>query len=345
MAGELLRIANRGGGKVDNDRFTLELLETLVNGGKDSQAIIIGEKGKVGMSSSVSAHDTDVTAELESLRQTLKDTQRDLLDKSEKLEAVISERDKLRRMDVIDISGDEPIKHILSVLATEYYDDSTTGMLSPTSHCNEEQKRIIELSSEVERLSLSVDHLTKELDAKSIELETALETNSSLREMLRTTPDIDDETIHCIIQNIISFDNQRIEECDDDDEEEEEEDASSVELQPSSGNYTGAKREELVTFGSVMFSTGKFLVDRHVYGDSVACFETVVEVRRELYGWDDTLVGDALHMEGFSRTKSKLSTNACKKQCIYACSLIYLFSFHIVQWAIMTVPYVYFGTR
>jgi len=345
LAGELLRIANRGGGKVDNDRFTLELLETLVNGGKDSQAIIIGEKGKVGMSSSVSAHDTDVTAELESLRQTLKDTQRDLLDKSEKLEAVISERDKLRRMDVIDISGDEPIKHILSVLATEYDDDSTTGMLSPTSHFNEEQKRIKALSSEVERLSLSVDHLTKELDAKSIELETALETNSSLREMLRTTPDIDDETIHCIIQNIISFDNQRIEECDDDDDDEEEEDASSVELQPSRGNYTGAKREELVTFGSVMFSTGKFLVDRHVYGDSVACFETVVEVRRELYGWDDTLVGDALHMEGFARTKSKLSTNACKKQCIYEFSLIYLFSFHIVQWAIMTVPYVYFGTR
>ena len=305
MAGELLRIAIRGGGKVDNDRFTLELLETLVNGGKDSQAIIIGEKGKVGMSSSVSAHDTDVTAELENLRQTLKDTQRDLLDKSEKLEAVISERDKLRRMDVIDISGDEPIKQILSVLATEYDEDSSTGMLSPTSHFNEEQKRIKELSSEVERLSLSVDHLTKELDAKSIELETALETNSYLREMLRTTPDIDDETIHCIIQNVISFDNQRIEECDDDDEEEEEEDASSVELQPSRGNYTGAKREELVTFGSVMFSTGKFLVDRHVYGDSVACFETVVEVRRELYGWDDTLVGDALHMEGFSRTKSK----------------------------------------
>lgn len=309
LAGELLRISNRGGGKVDNDRFTLELLETLVNGGKDSQAIIIGDKGKVGMSSSASTHDTDVTAELESLRQTLKDTQRDLLDKSEKLKAIISERDKLRRMTVIDISGDEPIKHTLSVLDTDYDDNSTTGMLSPTSHSNEEPKRIKEFSSEVERLSLSVDHLTKELDAKSIELETALETNRSLREMLRTTPDIDDETIRYIILNIISFDNQRIEECDDD--EEEEEDASSVELQHSRGNYNGAKREELVIFGSVMFSTGKFLVDRHVYGDSVACFETVVEVRRELYGWDDTLVGDALHMEGFARTKSKLSLLIC----------------------------------
>ena len=237
LAGELLRISNRGGGKVDNDRFTLELLESLVRGGKDSQAIIIGDKGKVGASLSVSAHDTDITAELESLRRTLKDTQRDLLDKSEKLEAVISERDKLRRMTVIDISGDEPIKHILSVLATEYDDESTTGMLSPTSHFKEEPKRIKELSSEVERLSLSVNRLTKELDSKSIELETALETNRSLRGMLRTTPDIDDDTIHYIIQNIISFDNQRIEECDDDEDAglEEASRNRSVARRPSAG--------------------------------------------------------------------------------------------------------------
>ena len=344
LAGELLRISNRGGGKVDNDRFTLELLESLVRGGKDSQAIIIGDKAKVGASLSVSAHDTDSTAELESLRRTLKDAQRDLLDKSEKLEAVISERDKLRRMTVIDISGDEPIKHILSVLATEYDDESTTGMLSPTSHFKEEPKRIKELSSEVERLSLSVDRLTKELDSKSIELETALETNRSLRGMLRTTPDIDDDTIHYIIQNIISFDNQRIEECDDD----EGEDVSFVELQPVRGNYNSAQREELVTFGSVMFCTGKFLVDRHVYGDSVACFETVVEVRRELYGWDDTLVGDALHMEGFARTKSKLSTSAIRKNkmqlCVKSHSSLF-FSCHALKWVIMTVPYVYFGTH
>jgi len=52
-----------------------------------------------------------------------------------------------------------------------------------------------------------------------------------------------------------------------------------------------------------MFSTGKFLVDRELFEDSIVCFETVLEVRRELYGWDDPLVGDALHMEGFVRSK------------------------------------------
>jgi len=52
-----------------------------------------------------------------------------------------------------------------------------------------------------------------------------------------------------------------------------------------------------------MFSTGKFLVDREQFQESIACFETVLEVRREGYGWDDPLVGDALHMEGFVRSK------------------------------------------
>ncbi|KAL9181076.1 hypothetical protein ACHAXT_009881 [Thalassiosira profunda] len=46
LAGELLRLSNRGGGKVDSDRFSLALLEALVKGGKEAQAITIGAKGK-----------------------------------------------------------------------------------------------------------------------------------------------------------------------------------------------------------------------------------------------------------------------------------------------------------
>jgi hypothetical protein len=110
-------------------------------------------------------------------------------------------------------------------------------------------------------------------------LDVALEENETLRERLRDTPDIDEETIHCIINNVASYTGQRMdEECDGlsvssstSSSEEEEEDEGKRE-----------KNEELSTFASAMFSTGKFLVDRELFEDSIVCFETVLEVRREL---------------------------------------------------------------
>jgi hypothetical protein len=333
LAGELLRISNRGGGKVDTDRFTSELLEALVKGGNNAQTIIIGktEKSSESKPPMGTAYDAEISsaenlqAELEKTRRTLKETQCDLLDKSEQLEVVVYERDNLRRK-ISQLpfttatpskekgsTGDESIQDILATLSTEDDDGYHAIRLSYDANVEEDKKtsndvsveddlkdtQIKELSSDVERLHCSLDRITEELHAKSDELEAALDNNQSLRGIIRDTPDVDEETIHLIVKHIASFDDRRIEECEDD-----------VSLASSYSNGSedqvkGQRNEELSNFASAMFSTGKFLVDRELYDESIACFETVVEVRRELYGWDDPLVGDALHMEGFARTKSK----------------------------------------
>ena len=108
-----MRISNRGGGKVDNDRFALAMLEVLVKGGKDAQGIAIGGKPKGGESSASAAESNstakvspddqstpvdELTAELEKTRLSLTETERDLSDKSEQLSSVVSERDNLRRV-------------------------------------------------------------------------------------------------------------------------------------------------------------------------------------------------------------------------------------------------------
>mmetsp|Transcript_27940 Transcript_27940/g.59587 ORF Transcript_27940/g.59587 Transcript_27940/m.59587 type:complete len:931 (+) Transcript_27940:153-2945(+) len=375
LAEELRRLSNSGGGKVDNGRFSLDLLDVLVRGGKDAQAITIGGKTKTTGESLTSssesksptataASDTqstssvgELTEELEKTRLSLKESQRDLVDKSEQLEAVVSERDNLRQVSqqfagtattaaatppkaatysvatpskAIGMANDESIQDILTTLSTENDGGSDAGAFSPdstiyegtektsngfatalttpkkgTNHGEEvETQQIKELSSEVDTLRSSLDRFTQVLNDKSEELDAALEENESLRESLRGTPDIDEETIHYIVKHITSYDDQRMGTFQ---SEDEEEDASSVESDSSSvveeDEGKKQKNEELSNFASAMFSTGKFLVDRELFQESIVCFETVLEVRRELYGWDDPLVGDALHMEGFVRSK------------------------------------------
>eukprot|EP00578_Thalassiosira_sp_NH16_P016541 CAMPEP_0181108648 /NCGR_PEP_ID=MMETSP1071-20121207/17742_1 /TAXON_ID=35127 /ORGANISM="Thalassiosira sp., Strain NH16" /LENGTH=1002 /DNA_ID=CAMNT_0023192265 /DNA_START=14 /DNA_END=3022 /DNA_ORIENTATION=+ len=361
MAGELLRLSNRGGGKVDNDRFSLELLEVLVKGGKEAQAVEIGSKGKAGAgpppssadsksptaagSDAQSASPDELAAELEETRRSLEETRRGLREKSEELEAVVSERDDLRRdadefansntasppsrtsfstpSKAIGMARGESIRDILTTLSTaddvsdadalssdamttisEGTEKIANGVEGVTDHRDKLQtEKIKELSSEVETLRSSLDRLTQLLDEKSEELDSALEINESLKEQLRDTPDIDEETMHNIVKHITSYDDQRMEDFH---SEDEEEDASSVASSTSSVEEDEGRKErneELSNFASAMFSTGKFLVDRELFEDSIVCFETVLEVRRELYGWDDPLVGDALHMEGFVRSK------------------------------------------
>ncbi|KAL7545548.1 hypothetical protein ACHAWF_008898 [Thalassiosira exigua] len=358
LAGELLRLSNRGGGKVDNDRFSLELLEVLVKGGKEAQAITIDGKGQAGVSSasaelkspagSQPASVDELRKELENTHLELKKAQSNLQDKSEQLEAAVSERDKLRRSSeqfvdssaseipskatyatpskAIGISKDESIRDILTTLSAGYEDgalDQLDAVSEGTERTSNENgldattpkrvihqdedlhiQRIKELNTEVETLRSSLDDLKQELIEKEEKLEAALEENDSLTERLRATPDVDDETIHYIIKQITQYDDQRMEAFQS--EEEEGEDASSLASSSSSAEEDESQREkheEMSTFASAMFSTGKFLVDREFFPDSIACFETVLEVRRELYGWDDPLVGDALHMEGFVRSK------------------------------------------
>ena len=333
---------------MDSDRFSLALLEALVKGGKEAQAITIGAKGKGGTaasaeSKSASAESPDtqttssaneVSVELEKTRAALKESQHSLLEKTEQLEAVVSERDELRRTSeqftsksasatqatysvatpskAIGASRDESIQDILTTLSAGDDAASDAGALSP-GEGNENASngpvdsaapdRVKELTSEVDTLRSSVDDFTQLLSDKSEELDAALEENESLRERLRSTPDIDAETIHYIVQNITSYDEQRMETFQ---SENEEEDALSVESSSASSEEDEGRKqrnEELSNFASAMFSTGKFLVDMGLFEDSIACFETVLEVRREIYGWDDPLVGDALHMEGFVRSK------------------------------------------
>eukprot|EP00804_Cyclotella_cryptica_P023197 CCRYP_000397-RA/>CCRYP_000397-RA protein AED:0.07 eAED:0.07 QI:161/1/1/1/0.66/0.5/4/1180/1012 len=353
LAGELLRLSNRGGGKVDNDRFSVDLLQLLVKGGKEAQAITLDVKStesKKELSKELKEEPpkknddnpaiAQLTAELEKNRLALKETQRDLAEKTEQLEAVVHDREKIRRSSEVlsqipatasssatpskamGMGRNEAISEILTSLSNAA--DMHSGIGTSTSEGNclqngssisktvEELKfaktQVDELSAEVKSLrealrqsKVALDNKNNELESTLEELVTALEEGEMLRERLQNTADIDEETIHFIVRQIVSYDEQRLDNFQSED--------GDVESESSSTSSTGVrhatekKAEELSTFASAMFSTGRFLVDRELFQDSIPCFETVLEIRRQLYGWDDPLVGDALHMEGFVRSK------------------------------------------
>ena len=356
LAGELLRIANRGsnGGRVDDKRFPSEMLEVLVKGGKEAQGVMIGEKSKDGggvpggaktpsktNSDGGTRSIEDLKAELERTQASLKETRRDLLDKTEQVEAVIAERDNLRRsaeatgtptkvlfsattpskamgmargesiaeiLTTLSDAGDTPVESVRTPSAIVEEAEEAIKDLSLSDDSSNQlaqiaQTRIQELSSELQSMRSALDRSTKALNAKTDDLESTLVEMESLRQKLRDTSDIDEETIHYIVKQITSYDDQRMENFQSDDEEE---DSVSVVSSTSSSELDEGKlekNEELSNFATVMFCTGKFLVDRELFQESISCFETVLEARRELFGWDDPLVGDALHMEGFVRSK------------------------------------------
>mmetsp|Transcript_24424 Transcript_24424/g.54664 ORF Transcript_24424/g.54664 Transcript_24424/m.54664 type:complete len:1002 (+) Transcript_24424:261-3266(+) len=363
LAGELLRLSNKGG-KVDNDRFAVEMLRALVSGGKDAQAITIPKKGETSPaepnpSSPASAvkpgtMDKDsavgeeaskevvkLTAELKEARQSLKVTQRTLKETSEQLEAAISERDaandqlsdqKKNETSAASYatpskakgsSRNESIREIVTSLSSADDILSDSGHLYPavvngSSSVGVDaasaakvvalENKVKELSTEVETLRSSMKNAAAEVNRKNEEIEStleelvdALEENEKLRERIRDTADIDEDTIRYIIKNVSSYSGQNLLESE---FEEESVDASSVGTSDEeTDDATKQQNEQLCIFASAMFCTGKFLVDCGRFEESITCFETVLEARRELFGWDDPLVGDALHMEGFVRSK------------------------------------------
>ena len=351
LAGELLRLSNKGG-KVDNDRFTVEMLRALVSGGKDAQAIAIPKKGEAlstesKPSSPSSAVKTDtgdkdsavggdtskevakLTAELKEARQSLKVTQRTLKETSEQLEAAILERDSANDQlsdqnknetstasyatpsKAKGSSRNESIREIVTSLSDS--DHLSPAVVNGSSSVGVDaasatkvvalENKVKELSTEVETLRSSMKNAAAEANRKNEEIEStleelvdALEENEKLRERIRDTADIDEDTIRYIIKNVSSYSGQNLleSEC-----EEESNDESSVGTSDEeTDGATEQKNEPLCTFASAMFCTGKFLVDCGRFEESITCFETVLEARRELFGWDDPLVGDALHMEG-----------------------------------------------
>lgn len=325
LAGELLRLSSRGGGKVDNERFTLELLQLLVKGGKQAQNITIGRKENESKqqpaekSSTSSSSLDELTAELERTRLELKESQQNLAEKSEQLDAVVAERDSLKsdtestQPDSLYVvatpskakgmSRDESIQEILTSLSShgEASPPEENGYQTMDEQLQAAYAQIKELQSEVKSLQTSLDETSNALEAKTEDLEVAVEEYESVRDILYNTPDIDDETIHYIIEQVIAFGGYDIDETED--IESVVSSSSSTEEDEEQDDSKRRKNEQLSTFASAMFSTGKFLVDREQFQESIACFETVLEVRREVYGWDDPLVGDALHMEGFVRSK------------------------------------------
>lgn len=349
LAGELLRISKSGGGKVDNDRFSMDLLQLLLKGGKEAQTVEIGAKSKDASkeSKAVNVESTapvaggataieELSAELEKIRLSLKEAKRDLAEKTEQLEAVVNDRDKIRRSSemlcetpakafsaatpskAMGVGRNESIREILTTLsdaADEMASSEINGLHDSTNgaETNEElqsaRTQIKELSTEVQTLRNALVQSKAALDSKNTELETtleelvtALEEGEMLRERVQNTADIDLDTIHYIVRRVASFGDNR----EDNFQSEDGDDNESVSSSTSLSEQFSTNQEEserLSTFASAMFSTGKFLVDRQLFQDSIACFEVVLEVRRELYGWDDPLVGDALHMEGFVRSK------------------------------------------
>ena len=164
------------------------------------------------------------------------------------------------------------------------------------------RSKIQDLDNQLKAAQSALDRSTQELGAKSEDLEAAWSEVESLKDRLRHTPDIDEDTIHYMVKQIASYDEHRMDNFEsegDDDDESSMDDSIST----NGGSERKEFNEGMSTFASAMFSTGKFLVDRELFQESIPCFEVVLEVRRELYGWDDPLVGDALHMEGFVRSK------------------------------------------
>ena len=249
----------------------------------------------------------------------MKETQQNLSEKSEQLDAVVAERDSLKsdndttQPDSLCIvatpskakgaSRDESIQEILTSLSShgEASTPEENGRQSKDEQLQAAYAQIKELQSEVKSLQTSLDQTSNALEAKTEDLEVAVEEYESVRDILYNTPDIDDDTIHYIIEQVIAFGGYDIDETED--IESVVSSSSSTEEDEEQDNSKRRKNEQLSTFASAMFSTGKFLVDREQFQESIACFETVLEVRREVYGWDDPLVGDALHMEGFVRSK------------------------------------------
>lgn len=343
LAGELLRISSKSGSvlSVDEKRFPSEMLELLVKGGKEAQAVIIADKGKETTtagttcsnptgnngSDALSTSIKNITAELERTRESLKDAQRDLSEKSEQLDFVISERDKLLRDS--ETSGtptklfsaatpskakgmgrDESISEILTTLdnpceqgtTPEPIVEETEEGAKELTSSDDAQTRIQELTSELESLRSALERSNEALSAKTDEYEAALAEAEALRDQLRSTPEIDEETIHYIVKQITSYDDQRMDTFQSDYDEDS---VSVASCSSSSAGDVGRKEknEELNTYATSLFCVGKFLVDQEMFQESIPCFEAVLEARRELFGWDDPLVGDALHMEGFVRSK------------------------------------------
>ncbi|KAL3777525.1 hypothetical protein ACHAWO_005509 [Cyclotella atomus] len=349
LAGELLRLCKSGGGKVDNERFPIDLLLVLIKGGKEAQNLAIGSKSEDSSKESTSGVQDelpapvdatamkDLTAELEKTRLSLKEAKRDLAEKTEQLEAVVTDRDKIRRTSemmaetpakafsaatpskAMGVGRNESIHEILTTLSDAADNDMTSpeangqqnGASSDESNAelNAAKVKINKLSTEVQTLRGALVQSKAALDMKNTELEstleelvTALEEGEMLRERVQNTADIDLDTIHYIVRRVASFGDNRNDNFQSEAGDEESvlsSTSSSEESKPANQEET----ERLSTFSSAMFSTGKFLVDRNLYQDSIPCFEVVLEVRRQLYGWDDSLVGDALHMEGFVRSK------------------------------------------
>lgn len=347
LAGELLRLSKSGGGKVDNERFSMDLLQILIKGGKESQSLAIGAKSKEASKESTtdkkdespaptasdSAAMEKLTAELEKTRLSLKEAKRDLAEKTEQLEAVVNDRDMIRRTSEMEtpskkafsaatpskamgVGRDESIREILTTLSdaadSEMTASEANGVANGTAETNADLKaakaQIDELSTEVQTLRGALVQSKAALDSKNTELEstleelvTALEEGEMLRERVQNTAEIDLDTIHYIVRRVASFGDNRDDNFQSEDGEEESVSSSTSSSQESPLNQEETERQS--TFASAMFSTGKFLVDRQMFQESIPCFEVVLEVRRQLYGWDDTLVGDALHMEGFVRSK------------------------------------------
>lgn len=347
LAGELLRLSKSGGGKVDNERFSMDLLQILIKGGKESQSLAIGAKSKEASKESTtdkkdespaptasdSAAMEKLTAELEKTRLSLKEAKRDLAEKTEQLEAVVNDRDMIRRTSEMEtpskkafsaatpskamgVGRDESIREILTTLSdaadSEMTASEANGVANGTAETNADLKaakaQIDELSTEVQTLRGALVQSKAALDSKNTELEstleelvTALEEGEMLRERVQNTAEIDLDTIHYIVRRVASFGDNRDDNFQSEDGDEESVSSSTSSSQESPLNQEETERQS--TFASAMFSTGKFLVDRQMFQESIPCFEVVLEVRRQLYGWDDTLVGDALHMEGFVRSK------------------------------------------
>lgn len=192
---------------------------------------------------------------------------------------------------------------------------------SHTENPQDEQMFSGELAAKLEKMEQTLKRAQLELTSTTEQLEKvtaerdlyrqqvhSLETSSKVSEMSKQADEkasLEEETINSIVEKIASYNSRPLLSGSSipDTETSEDDTVYSDDYALSTKSSFGAdvvanEDSPSAEFATVLYNTGVFLVNHEEYEQSIPCFQVVLQIRRELFGWDHPLVGDALHMEG-----------------------------------------------
>lgn len=260
LATELLRVRN--GGDINNDKISTKLIESLAKGGapRGTKTTAVANNAHRDASSSNDAADKTARSELLAPESSHTENPQDEQMFPEELAA------KLKKME-------ETLK-----------------------------RAQLELESTTEQL----EKVTAERDLYQQQVH-SLEASNKVYEMAKQANEkttLEEETINSIVEKIASYDirpllrGSSIPDTETSEDETVYSDDYALSTQSFGADVVTNEDSPSAEFAAVLYNTGVFLVDHEEYEQSIPCFQVVLQIRRELFGWDHPLVGDALHMEG-----------------------------------------------